>query len=95
MLEKKNDLLNNHYVNGAMQPIQVMQALMTREQFIGFLFGNEIKYRMRMNYKGQKDSDFKKALIYNYWRFLVLKDEKYLITPERDVLPEDWTYRVF
>lgn len=78
-----------------MQPIQVMQALMTREQFIGFLFGNEIKYRMRMDYKGQKDSDFKKALIYNYWRFLVLKDEKYLIAPERDVLPEDWTYRVF
>ena len=50
-----NNIEGNHYVASAMQPIQVMQAIMTPEQFSGFLIGNIIKYRMRCNYKGQHD----------------------------------------
>ena len=35
-----------HYKKAAMQPIEVMQRLFTKEQFLGFLMGNYIKYEM-------------------------------------------------
>jgi hypothetical protein len=44
----------NHYKDMALQPWTVMQAVLTREEFIGFLKGNIIKYSMR---QGKKDSD--------------------------------------
>ena len=40
-----------HYQNSALQPIQVMQRIMSKEQFYGFLMGNFIKYSMRMSHK--------------------------------------------
>jgi hypothetical protein len=36
------------------QPWAVMEAVLTREEFAGFLKGNVIKYAMR---QGKKDSD--------------------------------------
>ena len=36
-----------HYIKSALQPIQVMQRLMTHEQFTGFLAGNYIKYKIK------------------------------------------------
>ena len=44
-----------HYVSMAVQPWEVMQAVMTHEEFIGFLKGNIIKYSMRQGKK--EDSD--------------------------------------
>ena len=44
-----------HYVSMAVQPWEVMEAVMTREEFIGFLKGNIIKYSMRQGKK--EDSD--------------------------------------
>ena len=41
-----------HYKDMAMQPWDVMQAVLTHEEFIGFLKGNIIKYSMR---DGKKD----------------------------------------
>lgn len=51
-----NDLQigGQHYKEMGMQPWDVMEAVMTREEFIGFLKGNIIKYSMR---QGKKDSD--------------------------------------
>ena len=49
-----------------MQAIQVMQSVLSKEQFEGFLLGNEIKYRMRKDWKGQKEADERKARVYNY-----------------------------
>lgn len=51
-----NDLQigGQHYKEMGMQPWDVMEAVLTREEFIGFLKGNIIKYSMR---QGKKDSD--------------------------------------
>lgn len=43
-----------HYKDMGVQPWAVMEAVLTREEFIGFLKGNAIKYAMR---QGKKDSD--------------------------------------
>jgi hypothetical protein len=43
-----------HYKEMGMQPWDVMEAVLTPEEFIGFLKGNIIKYSMR---QGKKDSD--------------------------------------
>lgn len=41
-----------HYKDMPVQPWAVMEAVLTREEFIGFLRGNIIKYSMR---SGKKD----------------------------------------
>jgi hypothetical protein len=43
-----------HYKELGVQPWDVMNAILTREEFIGFLKGNIVKYGMR---QGKKDSD--------------------------------------
>lgn len=43
----------DHYKTLDVQPWHVMEAVLTREEFIGFLKGNVIKYGMR---QGRKDS---------------------------------------
>lgn len=43
-----------HYKEMGMQPWDVMEAVLTHEEFVGFLKGNVIKYAMR---QGKKDSD--------------------------------------
>jgi hypothetical protein len=43
-----------HYKDMGIQPWAVMEAVLTKEEFIGFLKGNVIKYAMR---QGKKDSD--------------------------------------
>ena len=45
----------NHYKDMAIQPWAVMEAVLTREEFVGFLKGNIIKYSMRQGKK--EDSD--------------------------------------
>lgn len=42
-----------HYKDMAVQPWAVMESVLTREEFIGYLKGNVIKYAMR---QGKKDS---------------------------------------
>ena len=91
-LEKVNKLDNEHYKKGAMQAVQVMQAIMSKEQFEGFLLGNEIKYRMRKDWKEQKEADERKARVYNYWRFLA--NQNIVIDPEKHIPPKSWTYKL-
>lgn len=43
----------SHYKDMSVQPWTVMEALLSREEFIGYLKGNLIKYGMR---QGKKDS---------------------------------------
>lgn len=57
MSEAKADQLQvggQHYKEMGMQPWHVMEAVLTPEEFRGFLKGNIIKYAMR---QGKKDSD--------------------------------------
>ncbi len=45
----------NHYKEMPVQPWTVMQAVLTEEEFIGFLKGNVIKYSMRAGRKEGSD----------------------------------------
>ena len=53
----------DHYKTKEIQPWDAMEAWMTREQFIGFLRGNALKYIARCDDKGGVD-DIKKARHY-------------------------------
>lgn len=43
-----------HYKDMGIQPWEVMKAILTKEEWLGYLKGNVIKYGMR---QGKKDSD--------------------------------------
>ena len=55
----------NHYKDMGIQPWTVMQAVLTEEEFIGFLKGNIIKYAMRQG-KKEGSHDAGKALHYKH-----------------------------
>ena len=52
-----------HYKDMAVQPWEVMQYVLTYDEFVGFLKGNVIKYSMRQGKKEGSD-DAAKALHY-------------------------------
>jgi len=56
MIERADSLQigGQHYKDMGIQPWAVMEAVLTPEEFRGFLRGNVIKYAMR---QGKKDSD--------------------------------------
>jgi hypothetical protein len=53
----------NHYKDMAIQPWELMEAVLTHEEFVGFLKGNVIKYAMRAGRKDGSD-DLGKARHY-------------------------------
>ena len=53
-----------HYKDMEIQPWEVMQAILTPEEFRGFLKGNAIKYAMRQGRKGDASEDAQKARHY-------------------------------
>jgi hypothetical protein len=53
-----------HYKDMALQPWDVMQAVMSHEEFVGFLKGNIIKYSMRAGLKQGANDDAEKARHY-------------------------------
>ena len=80
----------SHYEKSAMQPLEVSQALLTKEQFEGALLFNIIKYRMRK--KGQDESDAYKARQYAYW--LEMVKEGRTINPSKDKVPFDYKFSI-
>jgi len=67
MIERADDIQvsGTHYKDMAVQPWSVMQAVLTPEEFRGFLKGNIIKYAMRQGRKDGSD-DAGKALHYKH-----------------------------
>ena len=61
-----------HYLSCPIQPIELMQYTLTKEELIGFLKGNIIKYTLRANHKGTPEKDKVKALQYKKWLDVVL-----------------------
>lgn len=61
-----NDPVNHpsHYCVGGIETIDLIESLLTQEQFKGYLLGNVIKYRERHPYKGNQEEDLKKAAWY-------------------------------
>ena len=59
-----DDDVNNptHYADqGAVECIDAMESMLSREEFIGFLRGNSFKYRWRCRSKGNAVKDLRKA----------------------------------
>lgn len=54
----------SHYTDMQIQPWDVMEAVLTEEEFIGFLKGNIIKYSLRSGRKAGESHDIDKALHY-------------------------------
>ena len=52
----KKQVGGEHYVKMELQPWDVMEAILTRDEFVGFLKGNIIKYAMRQGKKGDDDA---------------------------------------
>ena len=55
-----------HY-GGDIQPIELMQMIMTPEEFKGFLKGNIIKYTMRCGKKDDPEKELTKIRRYKQW----------------------------
>tara|TARA_R110002012_G_scaffold319234_1_gene539141 strand:- start:1996 stop:2415 length:420 start_codon:yes stop_codon:yes gene_type:complete len=60
------DEVNNpaHYNIGAIECIDAIEAMLTFEEFVGYLRGNSLKYRWRFRYKDNPISDLSKASWY-------------------------------
>lgn len=69
MIERADDMQvsGTHYKDMAIQPWTVMEAVLTPEEFRGFLKGNIIKYAMRQGKKEGSD-DAGKGM--HYWQKL-------------------------
>lgn len=57
------DVVNNpsHYADGEIECIDAMQAMLSEEEFIGYLRGNHFKYMWRCRKKDNLAQDLKKA----------------------------------
>lgn len=64
-----------HYL-GDVQPIELMQSVMSQEAFMGFLRGNIIKYASRLGKKDDVAKETTKILRYAEWLDKVAKGEK-------------------
>ena len=53
-----------HYNNGNVECIEAIEAMLTPDEFIGYLRGNSLKYRWRFRYKNKPIEDLRKARWY-------------------------------
>lgn len=70
---------DKHYREAVVEPILVMQALFSHDEFIGYLKGNILKYRLRAGHKdGEKGmkSDLDKIHVYEEWLERAKKGER-------------------
>ena len=74
--EIKEDVVNKpkHYNQGGIECIDAIEAMLTHEEFVGYLRGNSLKYRWRFRYKNGKE-DLLKAQWYEKRLLKVLEDK--------------------
>ncbi len=77
---------SDHYINDAMQPIEIMQMTFSHSELLGFLKGNIIKYSFRAGKKQGESSekDLNKVRQYKAWLDIVENDGT--IDPRKDVI---------
>lgn len=76
---QEDTMHDKHYRETVVEPILVMQALFSHDEFIGFLKGNILKYRLRAGHKdGEKGmkSDLDKIHVYEEWLERAKKGER-------------------
>ena len=63
---EKEDMVNEppHYKKGKMQAIDIIEAGIGDQGFVGYLVGNIFKYLLRYRFKGNPVEDLKKARFY-------------------------------
>lgn len=54
----------SHYTQGELEVIEIMETVLTPEEFRGYCKGNILKYSLRAPFKGAMDKDYKKAKWY-------------------------------
>ena len=69
----QSEHFDKHYNELEIQPIEVMQALLTPAEFLGFLKGNIIKYSYRCGKKDDPKSERAKFERYTEWHQQALK----------------------
>jgi len=62
---------STHYQKGRLQPIEIMQDHLTKEEFIGYLKGNILKYTLRCGYKDEAKKECAKIQQYAKWLYEV------------------------
>tara|TARA_R100001460_G_scaffold52489_7_gene91327 strand:+ start:1407 stop:1676 length:270 start_codon:yes stop_codon:yes gene_type:complete len=74
--EVKEDVVNKpkHYNQGGIECIDAIEAMLTHEEFVGYLRGNSLKYRWRFRYKNGKE-DLLKAQWYENKLFKILEEK--------------------
>ena len=73
---------DKHYRNAVVEPILVMQALFSRDEFIGFLKGNILKYRLRAGHKGgeiEMKCELDKIHVYEMWLDTIKNGERIVL----------------
>ena len=65
--QMSEDEVNNpsHYNKGKVECIEAIEAMLTPEEYLGYLRGNSFKYRWRFRYKKKPHSDLLKAQWYD------------------------------
>lgn len=76
MAREGNSLAAVHYQVGKQQPIEIMQAFMSPEEFQGFCRGNVIKYALRIGHKQDDQADADKCAQYGKWMAAAMRGEK-------------------
>lgn len=63
---KKGDPVNHppHYLSGGLECLDVIESMLTAEEFKGYCKGNAIKYIWREDHKGANIQDLKKSVFY-------------------------------
>lgn len=75
MESKENEWFDSHYSAQDVQPIEYMQMTMSKNEFIGFLRGNIIKYISRIGKKDEPLKEAEKVLRYSQWLVKALQGE--------------------
>ena len=73
---------DKHYRDAVVEPILVMQALFSHDEFIGFLKGNILKYRLRVGHKGgdrEMQCDLDKIRVYEMWLDTIKNGERIVL----------------
>ncbi|MGN0946597.1 MAG: DUF3310 domain-containing protein [Megasphaera sp.] len=76
---QESTMHDKHYRDSVVEPILVMQELFSREELIGFLKGNILKYRLRAGHKGGEEAmkeDFDKIRVYEKWLKTIKNGER-------------------
>lgn len=64
------DRHDDHYKKAVIEPIRIMRVFFTPAEFVGYLKGNILKYRLRIGLKGNEEdakADMDKIRVYEEW----------------------------